>query len=78
MKNCENYIWKEKNHFNNILGDLRLYKEEMALLELTISVQIEAYLDVIAVYSEFSSRLENSGGEICNITEMLRELQSLI
>lgn len=45
----------------------------MALLELTVSVQVEAYLNVIAVYSEFGSRLEHSGGKICSITEVLRE-----
>lgn len=45
----------------------------MALLELTVAVQVEAYLNVMAVYSEFDSRLEYSGGEICSITEVFRD-----
>lgn len=42
----------------------------MALLELTISAQVEAYVNVISVYSKSGSRLENSGGELCSVTEM--------
>lgn len=45
----------------------------MALLELTVSAQVEAYMNVISVYNESGSRLENSGGELCSVTEMLRD-----
>lgn len=45
----------------------------MALLELTVSAKVEAYMSIIPVYNESGSRLENSGGEQCIITEMLRE-----
>lgn len=44
----------------------------MALLELTVSAQVEAYMNVISVYNKSGSRLENSGGDLCSVTEMLR------
>lgn len=43
----------------------------MALLELTVSAQVEAYMNVISVYNKSGSRLENSGGDLCSVTEML-------